>query len=591
MGDGLVNLVNVKRLLKLSRKEWPILGWGLVFLLISSGSLLYYPQAIKTIIDEALTTQDRAKLDYAALLALGVFAIQAITSALRYYCFTISGEKSVKRLRARLFQTIISQPMEFFDRQKTGELIGRLSADTTVLQNAMSVNISMLVRSSAQALGATGMLFLTSTRLSLFILMFVPPFILLVVFFGRKVKQISKKTQDTLALSMAIAEEGISGVRTVKAFAQEQFEQDRYGRSLDVSFGNSKQRIFEITKFTSLISLSGLSVMVFVIWYGGTMVVDGAMTVGTLTAFIMYAMTLAMSVGMLGSLWADFMSAVGAGSRVFEILEIPPSESSIESQTHQIEHGAIRFSNVDFAYPTRPDVKVLDNVSFEVGPLETVALVGASGGGKSTIVQLIMNFYKPTNGQVFVGGRQVQDYATAHLRRSIGLVAQEPILISESIDQNVSYGLPGASQGEIEEAAKTAYAHDFVREFPKGYKTLVGEKGVQLSGGQKQRIALARAIIKNPSVLILDEATSALDSQSESMVQQALERVIGKRSTLIIAHRLSTIKKADRILVFDQGKILQQGTHEELLKDEQGIYRNLLEHQISSPDHIPSSEI
>lgn len=570
---------NIKRLIKLSRGELPTLMWGLFFLLISSITLLYYPQAIRNIIDEALATKNREQLDRAALIALAVFAVQSISSALRYYCFTLAGENSVKKLRASLFSKIITQHMEFFDKQKTGELIGRLSSDTTVLQNAMSVNISMLVRSSTQAIGAIVMLFLTSAQLSLFILVLIPPMGFLVASFGRKVKKISKATQDTLAQSMGIAEEGISGVRTVKAFAQEGYEQKRYQESLENSFLNSKHRIVEVTKFTSLVSLVGLSVVVFVIWYGGTLVVDGDLSVGTLTAFLMYVMTLAFSIGMLGSLWADFMSAFGASTRIFEILEIEPSENSKKLGQAEVVSGGIRFTDVDFAYPTRPESKVLNNISFDIAPLETVAIVGTSGGGKSTIVKLLMNFYEAQSGGILVADKAINEYSIKSLRRSIGLVAQEPILISESIAQNISYGKQGAGIKEIIDAAKIAFAHDFIESFPEGYDTLVGEKGVQLSGGQKQRVALARAIIKNPQILVLDEATSALDSQSESMVQQALDNLIGKRSTIIIAHRLSTVKKADRILVIDKGQIAQEGSHDELLKDVDGIYHGLVEHQ------------
>ncbi len=574
-----MNLKNIKRLYNLTRGELTTLIWGLFFLLISSATLLYYPQAIKDIIDEALSTKNRSQLDHVALIALAVFAVQSVSSALRYYCFTIAGENSVKKLRASLFSKIITQHMAFFDKQKTGELIGRLSSDTTVLQNAMSVNISMLVRSSTQAIGALIMLFLTSYKLSLFILVMIPPMGFLVASFGRKVKKISKATQDTLAQSMGIAEEGISGVRTVKAFAQEGYEQKRYNQSLEISFLNSKHRIAEITKFTSLVSLIGLSVVVFVIWYGGTLVVDGELSVGTLTAFLMYVVTLAFSIGMLGSLWADFMSAFGASTRIFEILEIEPTERATKRGSAEVKSGGVKFSNVEFAYPTRPDINVLNDLSFEIGQLETVAIVGTSGGGKSTIVKLLMNFYHPDKGEIFVAGKNIDDYSIKSLRRSIGLVAQEPILISESIAQNISYGKQGVDIKEIKAAAKIAFADDFIESFPEGYDTLVGEKGVQLSGGQKQRIALARAVIKNPHILVLDEATSALDSQSESMVQQALDNLIGKRSTIIIAHRLSTVKKADRILVIDKGQLAQQGTHEELLRDTDGIYHGLVEHQ------------
>ena len=443
----------------------------------------------------------------------------------------------------------------------------------------MSVNISMLIRSTTQALGSLLMLFLTSAKLSLFIVVLIPPMALLVAQFGKKVKKISKITQDSLAQSMGVAEEGISGVRTVKAFVGEEYEIKRYKDSLDNAFQSAKRRILEITKFTSLVSTTGLSVFVFVIWYGGTLVLDGELSVGTLTAFLMYVMTLAFSIGMLGSLWADFMSAFGASTRIFEILEVEESESLQTDHPTLVKDGSVCFQNVSFSYPSRPNIEVLRNISFEVSPFETVAIVGSSGGGKSTIVKLLMNFYKVSEGQIFVGDKPMKDYSISSLRGVIGLVPQEPILISESIAQNISYGQQGASPEQIETAARIAYADDFIRSFPDGYDTLVGEKGLQLSGGQKQRIALARAVIKDPRILILDEATSALDSQSEAMVQRALDNLIGKRSTIIIAHRLSTVKKADRILVVDKGQIAQEGSHEELLKDVDGIYHDLVSHQ------------
>jgi ABC transporter fused permease/ATP-binding protein len=570
----------LKKLMKLSRKEWPLIGWGLLFLAISSAALLVYPHSIKKIIDEAIAQKDQTALNMAALLALTVFAIQSVTSALRYYFFTLAGEKTVKRLRSKLFSQIIGQNIPFFDSQKTGELLGRLSSDTAVLQNALSVNISMLVRSIVQATGGLVMLFLTSAKLTIFILIIIPPLGFLAARFGKKVKAISKRAQDALAASSGVAEEGISGVRTVKAFAQESFENIRYEERLEASLFLSKEKINVVAKFTNLVSLVGLSAVVFIIWYGGKLVIDGEMSVGTLTSFLLYVITVAFSVGMLGSLWTDFMSAFGASERIFELLEKPIED--IQSGKPKIDAGRIEFKDVHFAYPSRPEFPVLRGVSFTIDPHETVAVVGSSGAGKSTLVQLLMRFYETQSGSIQFDGHDSGLYSLKGLRESIGIVSQEPILVSESLFENIRYGKPSATREEVQEAAKKAFAHDFITGFPDGYETLVGERGVQLSGGQKQRVAIARALLKNPRILVLDEATSALDAESEHLVQKALEDQIGKRATLIIAHRLSTVKRADKIIVMQEGQVVQTGTHSELFKQETGLYHKLVERQFES---------
>ncbi len=570
----------LKKLLQLSRKEWSLLGWGMLFLALSSGALLVYPHTIKRIIDEAIAHKDQSQLNLAALMALGVFAIQSITSALRYYFFTLAGEKTVKRLRENLFGQIIGQDITFFDRQKTGELLGRLSSDTAVLQNALSVNISMLVRSLIQALGGIVMLFLTSTKLTVFILIIIPPLGFLGARFGRKVKSISKRAQDALASSSGVAEEGISGVRTVKSFAQETFEKNRYLKKLETSFLLSKEKISEVARFTNLVSLVGLSAVVFIVWYGGTLVIKEEMSVGTLTSFLLYVITVAFSVGLLGSLWTDFMSAYGASERIFELLE-KKTEDITTGKPHLLQ-GSIEFKEVFFSYPTRPQFPILKGVSFTIAPHETVAVVGPSGAGKSTLVQLLMGFYQVEGGTILFDDQDMKTYSLKGLRESIGIVSQEPILVSESLFENIRYGKPDASLDEVKEAAKKAFAHDFVMSFPDTYNTLVGERGIQLSGGQKQRVAIARALLKNPRILILDEATSSLDAESEHLVQKALEEQIGKRATLVIAHRLSTVKRADKILVLEEGRVVQVGTHHDLYQQEQGLYHKLVERQFNN---------
>lgn len=571
-----------KKLMKLSRDEWPLLIKGMIYLAISSAALMAYPQYIKVIIDEAIKSKDTHALNLAAITALVIFAVQSITSSFRYYYFTLAGEQTVKRLRTRLFSQIINQEMPFFDFSKTGELLGRLSADTAVLQNALSVNISMLVRNLVQAVAGIGLLFVTSTKLTIFILILIPPLGFLVARFGKKVKSISRSTQDALADSSTIAEESISGVRTVKAFAQEEWEISRYKDRLENSYLLSLSKIRVVTKFTGVVSTLGLSAIVFIVWYGGHLVIDGEMSVGTLTSYLLYMMTVAFSVGILGSLYTDFMSAFGAGHRVFELLEKSHDHLHIDKNTHsEIKEGLIQFKDAVFSYPARKDVEVLKKINLELRPQETIAIVGPSGSGKSTIAQLLMHFYDLDSGILSIDNIDIKKYNIHALRHQIGLVSQEPILISESIFDNIRYARPDASEEDVVAAAKLAHAHDFITLFPHGYQTLVGEKGVQLSGGQKQRVAIARAILKNPKVLILDEATSALDSESEYYVQKALENLMQDKTTIIIAHRLSTVKKADRILVLDQGKIIESGTHEQLIADSAGFYNKLIEKQFS----------
>jgi ABC transporter fused permease/ATP-binding protein len=570
---------SIIKILNLSRKEWPLIGLGLFFLALSSAALLLYPHTIKQIIDEALANKNQAQLNKAALLAVLIFALQSVSSALRYYFFTLAGEKTVLRLRERLFSQILGQNITFYDSQKTGELLGRLSSDTAVLQNALSVNISMFVRAAVQALGGLLMLFLTSAKLTIFILIIIPPMGLLAARFGRKVKAISRKAQDALAASSGVAEESIGSIRTVKSFAQEDWEINRYAKKLQDSLELSKHKITEVAKFTNLTSLLGLTAIVFIIWYGGKLVIDAEMTVGTLTSFLLYVITVAFSVGMLGSLWTDFMSAFGASERIFELLEREKEDQ--ESGLPNLSSGLVEFSNVYFAYPSRPQFPVLNGISFTISPRETVAVVGSSGAGKSTLVQLMMRFYEPDQGEILYDGIRASDYALQTLRRSLGLVSQEPHLVSESVFENIRYSNPLASDEEVEAAAKMAFAHEFIISFPDGYNTLVGEKGIQLSGGQKQRVAIARALLKNPQILVLDEATSSLDTESEHLVQKALDDQMGKRATLIIAHRLSTVKRADKILVLEKGKIVESGTHDELYQKTDGLYYKLVQRQFN----------
>ena len=539
--------------------------------------MLTFPQVIRHIVDDALAAKDAETINYIALIALGVFAAQSIAGAARYACFTLAGEKIVVRLRRKLFSHILDQDVAFFDIEKTGELQSRLFADAAVLQNAVSVNISMVLRNFVGAIGGLAMLIYTSPNLSIALMACIPPVAGGVAIFGKKIRNFAREHQDALAVSGGVANESIAGLRIVRAFGQENLEVDRYSKALEESFAISKRKIRAITIFTFIFSLFGLSAIVGVLWYGSLLVVSGEFSIGSLTSFMLYALSVAVSVGALGSLWTDFMSASGASHRIFAILDKPVGATTLGDGALEDFRGEIEFKNVTFSYPSRKDITVIDNMSFKIESGEIVAIVGPSGGGKSTIAGLIARFYDPDDGVVKFDEQELQSLQPETFRKRFGIVPQEPVLFSVSIEENIRFGNPSANKNDIEAAAKLANAEEFIIRFPDGYNTLVGERGVQLSGGQRQRIAIARAAVRNPKILILDEATSALDSQSEAVVQEALERLMVGRKH----YRLSTVKKANRIFVLDHGKIAQIGSHETLLADQNGLYKKLIEQQLN----------
>lgn len=570
-----------RRLLQMAISEWKTLAVGTVFLLLGSASGLVFPQAVRIFMDEIANGGGRSLINKAALAMAVVFLIQGAAAGLRYYLFTVAGERIVMRLREQLYERIVSREIAFFDQRRTGELTSRLQADTSVLQNAVSVNISMALRNVVGVVGGLALLAYTSAKLTLLMLVVVPPIAIGAVVFGRMVRRYSRAVSDALAASSNVAEESIAGVRTVRLFAREQQEVARYAEAIRNGFGISQRRIRITGLFQAAVTTLGSSALVAVLWYGGRLVLDNVMTVGELTAFLLYTTGVAMSLGTLASLWSDFMSAAGAGDRVFDLLDgnalIPLRGGKVLPNVS----GNIAFTDVHFTYPSRPDIPVLKGIELTIASGEMVALVGPSGGGKSTIAGLIPRLYDPERGQISIDGHDLRELDPSDLREHIATVSQEPTLFSTTIYDNIAYGAGHATptREAVEAAARAANAHDFIMSFPGGYQTTVGERGVQLSGGQKQRIAIARAVLRDPAILILDEATSALDAESEHLVQEALERLTKRRTTLVIAHRLSTVIGADRVVVIDAGRIVQSGPHDALMRDADGLYRKLVERQ------------
>lgn len=566
-----------QRMLLLAKQEWVSLTWGTLFLLISSGLNLTYPMLIGQLIDSVKDGGGLEAVNQYAIWMIGIFVLVGFSTFLRSYLFTVAGERIVTRLQSQLFEQLMHQEIGFFDQRRTGELLNRLTSDATVLQKAVTVNVSMGLRFALSAFGAIGILIWTSWKLALLMLAVVPVIAIGAGWYGRILRGISRNVQDAFATANSVAEESIGGIRTVRSFARESHEYQRYQNSIEEAFQLAKKRAWVGAWFSGLISFAGYGAIVAVLWYGGRLLASGEMDFGELTSFMLYTFTVAFSLGALSGLYEDFAKAIGASDRVFELLERQPELHDGQRDLDEPQ-GAIQFENVTFAYPTRPETNVLQNVSFKVEPNQVVALVGPSGGGKSTVAALMSRFYDPQEGVVMIDGVPLTELQMDWLREQVAVVRQEPILFATSIYDNIRYGRPNASHDDIIEAAKAANAHEFISTFPEQYETLVGERGVRLSGGQKQRIAIARAILKDPVFLILDEATSALDVESEHLVQEALERLMANRSSLVIAHRLSTIQHADKVVVISEGEVVEEGTHDALLA-EQGLYYRLVQKQ------------
>lgn len=555
---------------------------GMLCLLVSSVVSLSFPYVAGKLLDIASGTSTwfTNNLNQVAVLLLGILIVQAFFSFARVYLFTYVSEYTMADVRSRLFNQYMTLPMAYYDTQRSGELISRITADVSMLQNTFSYTLAEFFRQVATLLVGVSIILFTSPRLAVFMLATFPVLTVAAVLFGRHIRKLAKKAQDELAQANVIVEETLSAIQAVKSFTSEWIEVKRYRTSLNEVVSIAMKNAVTRGGFVSFLIVALFGGIVAVVWYGATLVQSGSMTVGDLLSFVLYTTFIGASIAGLGDIYGQLQKATGASERVLEILG-EEGEMTLEEDTpREAIRGDIVFDKVGFAYPTRQDVKVLDSINLHISQGEKVALVGHSGAGKSTITQLLLRFYAPTSGTIYMANRPVQSYNLKNYRANLGIVPQDVTLFGGTIKENIAYGKPDASIDEIREAASRANALDFIEGFPDQFNTVVGERGVKLSGGQRQRVAIARTILKDPALLILDEATSALDAESESLVQQALDKLMENRTTIIIAHRLATIRKVDTIYVIDQGRIVESGSHQQLLNYSGGAYSNLVKLQL-----------
>ena len=560
--------------------RWLLVGAS-VALVVSGLLALAFPMAVRYLLDAAFVERDRAMLDRIALGLIVIFIVQAALNYVQAYLLSAVGEQSVAGLRKELFARLLEMPPGFFAERRTGELTSRLTSDVGLLQGVLSHQISEFARQVLALVGGVVLLTWLQPRLTLTALAVAPVVVGSAIFFGRRLRTITTGVQDRLAEATGVAEEAFSQIRTVQSFVQEPAERARFGERVTASVRAALQRARVRGVFFGMLTLSTFAGVTFVLWQGGVLVLEGELTAGALVSFLLYTVTIAASIGALAGSFSAYQEAVGAAERVFEILEMRPgiADPPDPAPLPRPVKGRVTYAGVFFRYLDDPSLPwTLDGIDLEVAPGEVVALVGPSGGGKTTLVSLLPRFWDVARGAVRLDGLDIRTLRLTDLRGSIGVVPQEPALFSGTIRENIAYPRPGASEAEIVAAAKAAHAHEFVERLPQGYATLVGERGVKLSGGQRQRVAIARAILKDPAVLVLDEATSNLDTESERLIEDALGRLLVGRTTLIIAHRLSTVQRADRLVVVDRGRIVEQGTHGDLL-GRGGLYARLYQRQ------------
>jgi len=563
------------RLFKYVKPNAGIFAVGLVFLLLSSLASMVFPYFTGQLVDAAKSdlVEDINKI---ALLLLGVFFLNAVFSFFRIYLFAIVTQRTLAALRQDTYNHLVKLKMAFYSERRVGELTSRISSDISLLQETLTTTIAEFLRQILVIAIGIALLAYISGKLTLLMLALVPVVIVIAIIFGKKIKGLSKEAQDKIAGSNVIVEETLQGIATVKAFVNEAFEYLRYKKKTDDVIAISLKAAIWRGAFASFIIFCLFGSIVAVIWYGVILVQEGQLSVGDLFTFILYSVFVGASLGGIADLYSQLQKAIGATENLLEILdEEQESAYDAEKQNVTVSSGDIAFENVSFNYPNRTDVVVLNNLSFNVRSGQQVALVGPSGAGKTTITALLLKFYDKKEGTIKIDGRPIEEYKLNQLRTSMAIVPQDVVLFGGTIYENILYGNPKASKQEVLEAAKKANAFEFIEGFPEQFETIVGERGVQLSGGQRQRIAIARAILKDSKILILDEATSSLDSQSEQLVQEALDTLMKGRTSLVIAHRLSTIKNADQILVLKDGTLAESGTHDELISKEDGLYKDL----------------
>jgi ATP-binding cassette subfamily B protein len=547
-----------------------------VALVLAAGFVLAVGQGVRALVDQGVAGGGAAQLNRAALEMFFIILGFAATTCGRYYLVSWLGERITADIRRAIFDRVISLSPAYFETARTGELLSRMSADTSVLQAVVSSAISQFTRNALMLVGAIIMLFVTSPKLALFVVAIVPVIVVPLVAFGRRERSLSRVAQDRIADVGAYAEETVNSIRTVQAFNHEKIDRERFAATVESSVDTTLRRVRTRSILILVVITLGFGSITAGMWYGGTQVLQGKMTSGELTAFLFYAVVMAATGAAVTELWGDMKRAAGAAERLVEILQerptivAPPNPKPLP----QPPQGRLAFDQVTFHYPARPDRSALEKLSFSIEPGETVALVGPSGAGKSTVFQLALRFYDPQGGRVLIDGVALPDADPEAVRARIGLVPQEPVIFSANAYENIRFGRPDATDEEVKAAAKAAFATEFIDRMPDGFDTFLGEKGVRLSGGQRQRIAIARAILRNPPILLLDEATSALDAQSERAVQEALATLAEGRTTLVIAHRLATVRRATRILVMDHGKVVATGTHEALIR-QGGLYAEL----------------
>ena len=549
----------------LRRYRWRAIA-ALVVLVIAAITTLVVPIAVRRMIDFGFVREGASLIDSYFTVLIGIVAVLALSSAARFYLVTTLGERIVADLRESVFGHLISLSPAYFDAAKTGELISRLTADTTQIKAAVGASISVALRNVVLFVGASAMMVVTSPRLSAFVLAAIPVIVLPLYGFGRAVRRRSRAAQDTLADATAYASELLGAVRVLQAFTNEALANSRFGAAVERAFVAARDSIRARAILTAIAIFLVFASVVVVLWVGAQDVLAGRMSAGRLSQFVLYAVFAAAGLGQLSEVWGEISQASGAAERLFEILRVRPVIVPPARPTALPEppRGEIAFADVRFSYPSRPESLVLDGVSFRVRPGEKVAIVGPSGAGKSTIFHLILRFYDPTSGVITFDGLPLVDVEPLALRRRIALVPQDTAIFAASIGENIRFGSPEASEAAVQRAAELAHAVEFIARLPQKFDTLVGEHGVTLSGGQRQRIAIARAILREAPLLLLDEATSSLDAESETLVKAALERLMADRTTLVIAHRLATVLSCDRILVMEAGRIVEQGTHEKL---------------------------